>query len=338
MMSTNATVNTTGARNQQFSKEERDAFLQKKNELRLQRLLTSGYDQEIANNIVAYAKQHRGYGAKESRHGGDWLCNSLSGVVYGFKYKLNKFTQNEVMLLNGCCLAFLDSLTRLEKGEELVDDKGPVTIQSLIDSYTTPRTTEGRLMYSLGHRCEPIDEAATGRKDFGPGTKANRMRYLCEAIIELLVTNGDTFSAFYHDAPCDDPNNPRKERVRRCRECGSALVQNDRGYWDCRNDKCSECRDENGFKISDQRNSSRGQDSAEQSTDESACIPEESGKDARPRRRQFADKDKARFDSTKYKKGGKKVGKGFVQRPREEMCNHAFDGISFDGNGNVILK
>ena len=195
MQSTN--TNTSPAR--KFTREEREAFLAQKNLQRQERLVTAGYPEQIAKNIVAYAKQHRGYGPTDGRHGGDWLCSALCGIVYGLKYKIDTFGENEVMLMNGNCLAFLDGVACFYKGEQVAIEKGIAeSIDDIIEAYTSPRTTEGRIMYTLAHRCEPLDESKTGRKDFGPGGKAERMNYLCEAIVDFRVTNKDTFAAFYH--------------------------------------------------------------------------------------------------------------------------------------------
>lgn len=323
----------------QFTKEEREAFLQQKNETRKARLIEAGYSEPIANNIVAYAKNHRGYNPdKQGRHGGDWLCGALAGIVYGFRFKINRFMHEEVMLLNGCCLAFLDSLARIEKGESLLDNNdNPVTAESLINAYTTPKTTEGRLMYSLGHRCEPIDEAATGRKDFGPGDRAARMRYLSEAVIELLVTNDKTFADFYHDTPIDDPKNPRKERPYVCCDCGVNMVKNKRGYWDCKNDKCSNCRDENGYRIYDKRDTQsapRGQSDNAAPIDEATFVQSEPKHETK---RQFSNGDRKKFDSGKYNKGGGK-NKPHSGKRREIGGGNAFDALDFDKNGKLSVK
>ena len=328
-----ANTNSTPAPKKQFTKEEREAFIQKKNETRKTKLIEAGYTEEIANNIVAYAKQHRGYGPKDGRHGGDWLVNAMTGIVYGFKFKLRKFTKEEVMKLNGNCLAFLDSLARLDNGEELVDDDGnKVTVESLIDAYTTPKTTEGRLMYALGHRCEPIDEAKTGRKDFGPGSKANRLHYLCEAVIELLVTNADTFAAFYHEEPMDDPNHPR---VHKCRICKSELVQNSKGFWDCRNPECEECRDENGKFVNKKFDRKANVDLHESAGE---FVPDAPHKDSP--RRQFNNKNREKFDPSKYKGGKKKFKREnrFEEKERRQLNTTAFDCLNVDADGNITLK
>lgn len=319
MQSTN--TNTSPAR--KFTREEREAFLAQKNLQRQERLVTAGYPEQIAKNIVAYAKQHRGYGPTDGRHGGDWLCSALCGIVYGLKYKIDTFGENEVMLMNGNCLAFLDGVACFYKGEQVAVEKGIAeSIDDIIEAYTSPRTTEGRIMYTLAHRCEPLDESKTGRKDFGPGGKAERMHYLCEAIVDLLVTNKDTFAAFYHEDAMEDPNN-----VRKCKACGSVLVRNKRGFYDCHNASCAECRDENGYKVNDNK---RHNDRPARRDDEAAPV-----RDTRPRR-QFNNADRAKFDPSKYKKSG---GKKRTFASSGAFTNSSsFDNLGFDESGNLVLN
>lgn len=317
--------NTNTASNaRKYTKEEREAFLAQKNSQRRERLMQAGYPEQIANNIVAYAKQHRGYGPTEGRHGGDWLCNAMCGIVYGLKYKINTFGNDEVMLMNGSCLAFLDGVACLYKGETIVGDKGAIeNIDQLIEAYISPRDAAGRIMYTLAHRCEPLDEAKTGRKDFGPGGKAERMHYLCEAIVDLLVTNKDTFAAFYHEERMMDPNS-----VRKCRACGKPMVQNKRGYFDCNNPECDECRDENGYKIKEGNHGGKAHKSNDKGGDTAV-------RDTRPRR-QFNNADRAKFDPSKYKKNG---GKKRTFASSGAFTNSSsFDNLGFDEDGNLVMN
>lgn len=314
-------VKTQAPVKHQYSKEERTAYLEKKNQMRLQKLIEAGYDEENANNIVAYAKTHRGYG---ERHYGDLCSRAFCGIVYGFKYHIWPFSAELIKEIHQTCIDFLDNYARIEGGEVILsqaDGKTPLTVDTLISNFITPRTPIGRAMYTISRRCEEGPEFAL------------QMVYLCEACVDLLNTNEHLFEPFYHEQRVDDPARPRKEFVRKCRSCGQPLTKNERGYWDCTNKDCKEYWDpEKHAKKRDDGEASEGVPTAESGSDE-----------ARPRKQfhKFSNRDRAKFDAGKYKKGTDKKGskpRGFKHREVEPIANNLFDGLGFDKDGNLTSK